>query len=158
MFVGVDVMIYYPLIATVILLIYGVACYYLQRNEIKRDNKMFRCRPSSKNILIKLKFFKYDWRFNYFLLIPYLLAWTIFFLIISLYFLYWFGIKEIQIILLQNWLLSIIMVLWLIMIIYICIIQQIINVYNGKANNFTKEDEKILKEIMKENKKDKTNK
>lgn len=150
--------IYTPLVFSIIILVYGLVCYYVQKYEINEDSKLFKYRPSKNNILIKLKLFKYDWKFNYLLLIPYLISWIIFITILILYILYWIGIEYLINLFSLEIFHTLLFIFIFLMIIYICIIQQIINVYNGKANNFTKEDKKILKEIMKENKKDKTDK
>ena len=146
---------YYSLGAAMVLLVYGWMCYYLQKYEIYEGNKLFKCRPSIDNVLIRLKLFKYDWRFNYFLLIPYLLAWTVFLATIVMYCFYWCGIKELEVILLQKWFLLIIVCLFLAVMIYIGVIQIIINLYNGKAKRFSKEEKKILKEIMSSKKENK---
>jgi len=140
--------IYYPLLGAVLLLSYGAMCYYLQKHEIQSNNKMFKHRPSSNHILIKLKLFKYDWKFNYWLLIPYLLAWNIFLGTICLYLFYWCGIKALETILLQKWFLLIIGVLCLIMMIYAPVIQAVIFRYNSITKKIGKDEKIILKKVI----------
>ena len=85
--------IYVPLMLVIFIFVFGVIWYYIQTYEIHKDSKLFKYRPSKDNILIRLKLFKYDWKFNYLLLIPYLISLVIFVCVLIIYMLYLFGIK-----------------------------------------------------------------
>lgn len=139
---------YTPLVFAVIILYLGILCYYLQKYEIDENSKLFKYRPNKNNILIKLKLFKYDWRFNYFLLIPYLISWLVFIITLILYMLYWIGVKCLIDLFLMYWFHRALVILILLMEIYIATLQTIINFYNEKAYSLTKEEKKLLKQIM----------
>ena len=124
--------IYTPLVFSLIILYLGIICYYMQKYEINEDSKLFKYRPNENNILIKLKLFKYDWRFNYLLLIPYLIAWGIFIIIFVLYFLYWVGVKGLINLFSLYWCHIVLLIVMFLMVIYIAVIKEIINFYNSK--------------------------
>ena len=88
-------MIYLPMIMSIFSVAIGALIYYLPKYEITDYNSINKYKISKNNILIKLKLFKYDNRFNYFLLIPYLLTWIIFFVVFILYVLYWYGLSAV---------------------------------------------------------------
>ena len=122
--------IYTPLVFSIIFLYFGVICYYLQKYEINEDNKLFKYRPNKNNILIKFKLFRYDWRFNYLLLIPYLISWLVFLITLILYMLYWIGVKCLIDLFLMYWFHIALLILILLMVIYIATLQPIVNFYN----------------------------
>ena len=127
--------IYVPLVLAVLLLYFGIICYYVPKYEINEDNKLFKYRPSKDNILIRLKLFKYDWKFNYLLLIPYLISLVIFVSVLIIYMLYLFGIKYIKILLLSNLFNIFLFIFVFMLIIYDTILKEIINYYNGKSKD-----------------------
>lgn len=141
--------IYTPFVLSIIILYFGIICYYVQKYEINEDNNLFKYRPNKNNILIKLKLFKYDWRFNYLLLIPYLISWSIFLITLILYIIYWVGGQYLINLFSNYWFHISLLVLIFLMLIYIAIIKEIINFYNGKTKSFTKEEKKLLKEVIK---------
>lgn len=98
-------LIYFPLFWGAFLVVLGINIYYLHRYGGIKDNSVLnKYKPSRKNILIKLKLFKYDNNFNYFLLIPYLIAWNLFFVVLILYIIYWCGIVELEWLFASKWL------------------------------------------------------
>ncbi len=96
-------LIYAPLFIAVFLVFLGSLVYYVQGYEITDNNDFNKYKLSSKNILIKLKLFKYDNRFNYFLLIPYLITWNLFFIIFILYIIYWCGLTGLESFFASKW-------------------------------------------------------
>ena len=96
-------MIYFPLVCSIVTVACGAILYYIQRYEITNNNKFNRYKVPPNNILIKLKLFRYDNRFNYFLLIPYLIAWNLFFIILILYIIYWCGVVELEVFFVNKW-------------------------------------------------------
>ena len=97
-------MIYLPLFLSVVLVGAGAVVYYIHRYGEIPDNSFYnKYKPSKNNILIKLKLFKYDNNFNYFLLIPYLVAWNLFFAIVVLYIVYWCGATELETLFMSEW-------------------------------------------------------
>ena len=64
--------IYSPLWLAICIVVAGWMIYYSQKYRIGDASTMNKYKLSPTHILIKLKLFKYDNRFNYFLLIPYL--------------------------------------------------------------------------------------
>lgn len=113
------------MIATAVLLV-GVMCYFLQKYEINETNVLYKYRPSKNNILIKLHLFKYNKRFNYFLLIPYLISWFIFIAIFTLYLVYWLGVKKLEMLFLGQLLNTILAIFLVLLFIYTVFIQYII--------------------------------
>lgn len=89
-------MYYYSLTLASCILLMGIMCYFLQRFDINEDSKLYKYRPKPNHILLKLKIFKDNKRFNYFLLIPYLLSWFVFISVFFLYCLYWLGVPYIR--------------------------------------------------------------
>ena len=87
------------LIAAVMLLVWSSLIYFKLKRPITDYSKLNKYKLSKNNILIKLKLFKYDNRFNYLLLIPYLTTWGIFFVSLILYIIYWCGVSALVIIL-----------------------------------------------------------
>ena len=96
---------------SIYLLLYGMigvvglanVIYHFHRYEIGDSSKLNKYRLSPNHILIKLRLFKYNNNFNYFLLIPYLIAWILFFIIFILYIIYWCGIKILEVFFLNQW-------------------------------------------------------
>lgn len=142
--------IYFPLMFAGAIVLLGMACYHMIKYEINEDSKLFRYRPSRNNILIKLKLFKYDWKFNYLLLIPYLISWGVFFVIIVSYIVYWSGCKRLEKIFTLKGIHLTMFCLIILYELYIAIIQIIINKFNGKAKNYTKEEKELAKKILKD--------
>lgn len=124
---------YYPLFFVIAILYFGVVCYFFQKYDINEDSKLYKYRPKPNNILLKLKIFRNNKRFNYFLLIPYLLSWFVFISVFFLYCLYWFGVPYIQKILSSVILKLGLCIVLIIIMIYIAIIQQIIGSFNSAA-------------------------
>ena len=89
--------IYSPLWLAICIVVAGWMIYYSQKYRIGDASTMNKYKLSPTHILIKLKLFKYDNRFNYFLLIPYLVSWGLFLLIFVLYILYWLGVAQLKI-------------------------------------------------------------
>lgn len=150
---------YYSLYCAFCILCSGVMCYFLQRFDISEDSKLYKYRPKPNNILLKLKIFKNNKRFNYFLLIPYLLSWFVFISVFFLYCLYWLGVPYIQEIL-SSVILNLVLCIFLISImLYIGIIQIIIERFESVAGCTDKESQKIAQEeIRRALKKSKTKK
>lgn len=78
------------------------------------------------HILIRLKLFKYDNNFNYFLLVPYLIAWNLFFVILILYIIYWFGVTSMTAFFTNKWCILALLIVLLLYMGYGGIIQQVI--------------------------------
>ncbi len=96
--------IYFPLFSAIFLIFCGIIVYYVHRyGDIPDDSFYNKYKPSKNSLLIRLKLFKYDNNFNYFLLIPYLIAWNLFFVVLILYILYWCGITELSNIFINKW-------------------------------------------------------
>ena len=142
--------IYIPLILAVLILLFGMICYHLLKYEINEDSKLYKYRPKSNNILIRLKLFKYNWKFNYFLLVPHLISWAIFLTVVVFYTVYWLGGGWLKSIFLLRWVQILIFCLLLLLYIYCAIIQQVINRYNDKAKKSNKDEEKLIKGIIKD--------
>ena len=121
---------WYPLISGGFCVLMGWACYRLEKYIIGEDSKLNKYRASPNSILIKLKLFKYDWRFNYLLLIPYLISITVFLLILLLYILYWIGISQIGYVLWSVWFNILLIFLTLLIMVYAGSIQEYI-FHNG---------------------------
>ena len=139
---------YAVLVAGVAVLMYGIICYFLQKFDITENNKLYRYRPKESNLLIKWKIFKYNLRFNYFLLIPYLFAWVLFIVILILYCVYWCGVSQLKNVLSSKIFIGSMGGIILLMMLYIGIIQVIIsrNYINEKKD---KEAKKIEKDEIK---------
>ena len=85
-------LIYAPLLIAVFLIGWSADTYYNHRYDIGTSSSMNKYRLPREHILIRLKLFKYNNNFNYFLLIPYLIAWNLFFMIFIFYSIYWCGV------------------------------------------------------------------
>ena len=97
-------LIYCPLALSLLVLFAGAIVYYVHRYGGIPDNSFYnKHKPSKNNFLIRLKLFKYDNNFNYFLLIPYLIAWNLFFVIVILYIIYWCGVMELKNVFMCKW-------------------------------------------------------
>lgn len=96
-------LIYLLLLGMMAIVYIGMCIYYFHRYDIGDSSKLNKYRLSPNNILIKLKLFKYNNNFNYFLLIPYLIAWNLFFIVFILYIIYWCGIKNLESFFLNKW-------------------------------------------------------
>ena len=97
-------LIYGPLIGAILLVLSGAMLYYVHRyGGLSEKSILNKYKPSKNNFLIKLKLFKYDNNFNYFLLVPYLMAWIILFLVFVLYILYWCGIVNLYYFFINKW-------------------------------------------------------
>ena len=94
---------YFPLFNAIFSVVCGAIVYYCQRAPISNNSKLNKYKLSKTNILIKLKLFKYDNRFNYFLLIPYLFSWLVFFVIVVLYIIYWCGVIGLESFFVSKW-------------------------------------------------------
>ncbi len=71
--------------------------YYSHRyGDISDNSDLNKYKLSEKNILIRLKLFKYNNNFNYLLLIPYLIAWNLLFALLILYIIYWCGVVGLE--------------------------------------------------------------
>lgn len=103
----------------------GVCIYYVQRNEIGKNNLLYKYRPKNNSILLRLKLFKDDVRFNYFCLIPYILSWNIFFLVFIAYIIFWSGVKKIGDILSNKITIFVFMGILLLFALYLAIIEQV---------------------------------
>ena len=69
-------LVYFPLIISIYLVYLSATIYYSHRYTIRNSSTFNKYRLSPNNILIRLKLFKYNNDFNYFLLIPYLMICT----------------------------------------------------------------------------------
>ena len=133
-------MVYSSLLLAASLLLTGYICYFLQKFEIGETNKLYRFRPSKNNLLIKLRIFKYDWRFNYFLLIPYLFSWGIFLTVFILYILYWTKINTMKDLFLSYWFNFTLAAFIILMMIYIAVIQVVIDMNSLPDFRFPKDE------------------
>lgn len=146
---------YYSLIAAGCILLMGFLCFFCQRADITEENKLYKYRPNANSVLLRLKLFKNNKRFNYFLLVPYISSWTIFIIIFFLYFLYWVGVPYIQEIISSVILVGTLLGVWIIVSIYTAIIQQVIINMNESAKiNNDKDSQKIaenkIRNVIKE--------
>ena len=97
-------LIYFPLGLSIMLVIAGAIVYYVHRYGGIPDNSFYtKFKLSKNNFLIRLKLFKYDNNFNWFLLIPYLIAWNLFFVVVILYIIYWCGVAELECFFVSKW-------------------------------------------------------
>ncbi len=140
--------IYSPLCLAVCIVVAGWMIYYSQKYKIGDTSTMNKYKLSPTHILIKLKLFKYDNRFNYFLLIPYLASWSLFLIIVVLYVLYWFGIVVLANLFGSKFFIFSLMGLLLLYMAYMGGIQQLILNSNGieKPNFLTDEKRKNEKD------------
>lgn len=126
--------IYSPIILVVCLVLAGVNLYYVRRYGGIPENSFFnKYKPSKDSILIRLKLFKYDNNFNYFLLVPYILVWNISLSIVFLYIIYWCGIKELKILFLNKWFILSIIIFVILIVVYGRLID-LMRIY-GKSND-----------------------
>lgn len=137
-------MIYSPLCLAICIVVAGWMIYYSQKYKISDTSTMNKYKLSPTHILIKLKLFKYDNRFNYFLLIPYLASWSLFLIIVVLYVLYWFGIVVLANLFGSKFFIFSLMGLLLLYMAYMGGIQQLILNSNGieKPNFLTDKEQK----------------
>ncbi|MBQ3506310.1 MAG: hypothetical protein IJA89_06025 [Clostridia bacterium] len=88
---------YAELVMSAAILFLAISQYYFPRNKIEENSAFDKFQLSKKNILIKLKFFRYGPMFNYFTVIPYLYAWILFLSVFISYVLYWVGVLSVQV-------------------------------------------------------------
>ena len=81
---------------------------------------------SQDHFFIKLKLFKYDNNFNLLFLIPYLIAWSLFFAVLIVYIFYWCGALALVTLLTNKWVNLFLIVLLLLCMGYSAIIDQVI--------------------------------
>lgn len=123
-------------------LLCGILVYYVQAYEITDYNSFNKYKISKNNILIKLKLFKYDNRFNYFLLIPYLITCCIFIVVLILYVVYLFGVVELLMLIINKYVNLVLYGLAVLLLVYKTIIRKVIlNSYSHQKYNFS-EDKK----------------
>ena len=135
--------IYSPLWLAICIVVAGWMIYYSQKYRIGDASTMNKYKLSPTHILIKLKLFKYDNRFNYFLLIPYLVSWGLFLLIFVLYILYWLGVAQLKIFLENKFFILSLMGLLLLYMLYMGGMQQhILNSNRIEKPNFVVENKK----------------
>ena len=135
--------IYSPLWLAICIVVAGWMIYYSQKYKIGDTSTMNKYKLSQTHILIKLKLFKYDNRFNYFLLIPYLVSWGLFLLIFVLYILYWLGVAQLKIFLGNKFFILSLMGLLLLYMLYMGGMQQhILNSNRIEKPNFVVENKK----------------
>ena len=85
------------LIGVGFLIFLGAQLYYSPRYDIGNSHAFYKGKLSQKNILIKLKLFKYNDNCNWFLLVPYLLAWNLFIATFIVYIVYWCGVQQLAV-------------------------------------------------------------
>ena len=104
-----------------------------------RNNSIYdKYKLSPNNILIRLKLFKYNNDANWVLIIPYLIAFCISFLVILLYVIYMCGALKLRVLLESSWFVVPLFVVSPILILYYAIIRQIIlEDYKNEPLNFT---------------------
>lgn len=135
--------IYSPLWLAICIVVAGWMIYYSQKYRIGDASTMNKYKLSPTHILIKLKLFKYDNRFNYFLLIPYLVSWGLFLLIFVLYILYWLGVAQLKIFLGNKFFILSLMGLLLLYMLYMGGMQQhILNSNRIEKPNFIVKNKK----------------
>lgn len=135
--------IYSPLWLAICIVVAGWMIYYSQKYRIGDASTMNKYKLSPTHILIKLKLFKYDNRFNYFLLIPYLVSWGLFLLIFVLYILYWLGVAQLKIFLGNKFFILSLIGLLLLYMLYMGGMQQhILNSNRIEKPNFVVENKK----------------
>ncbi len=136
-------LIYSPLWLVICIVIAGAMIYYSQKYKIDDASAMNKYKLSPKNILIKLKLFKYDNRFNYLLLIPYLVSVGAFLILFVLYVLYWLGVAELGNLIKAEFFIFSLISLLLLYMIYMAVIQQhILNSNRVEVPNFIIENKK----------------
>ena len=147
-----NIIIYFPLYWAIILVGLGIMLYYFHQYEIRESSSINKYRLSPNSILIKMKLFKYDKNFNWLLLIPYLIVWNLFFVVLILYIIYWCGAICLEAVFINKWINISLIILVFLMGGYYCIIRQsILYSSNSNKSNFTTEDE------QKKDEKDKNN-
>ena len=135
-------LVYFPLFNAIFSVVCGAIVYYVQRVPISTNSKLNKYKLSPKSILIKLKLFKYDNRFNYFLLIPYLFSWLLFFAVLILYIVYWCGIIQLESFFLCMWVNLSMALIPLGLMIYSAFMRELISCTNGLEKPDFKIDEK----------------
>lgn len=144
---------FFPLILAILLVVWGVDMYYNHRYDIADESTLNKYRLPKEHFLIKLKLFKYNNDFNYFLLVPYLMGWNIFFIILTLYILYWCGVTSLVNFFTSKWVLAILFLLYILYLLYFGIFQHII-----LLSNRTRKTDFKWEENSKEADKDNSNK
>lgn len=119
-------LLYAPLTLAVLLVFMGFSNYYHHRYTIEDSSTLNKYKLAQDHILIRLKLFKYDNNFNYFLLVPYLIAWVLLFVALILYIIYWCGAVEMAFFFKNKVLLASLVVVLLLYMGYGGIIQQVI--------------------------------
>ena len=145
-------LVYFPLFNAIFSVVCGAIVYYVQRVPISTNSKLNKYKLSPKSILIKFKLFKYDNRFNYFLLIPYFFSWLLFFIILILYIVYWCGIIQLESFFACKWVNILMSFIPLGLMIYSAFIRELISCTNGleKPDFKIDEKEKMGKDIGKD--------
>jgi hypothetical protein len=138
---------YGPLVLAAGIFLWGFVGFFLQPDITKR-NKLYKYRPKSNSLLLRLKLFKDNKRFNYFLLIPYIVSWVIFIVIFCLYCLYWFGVPYMQDILDSTIFLAVLLGIYFMYMLYIAVMKQvIINLSSSVSSTMSKKDEQSQKMV-----------
>lgn len=98
-----SVKVYAALIGVSFLVLWAARLYYFPRYKIGDSRTFYKGKLSKNNILIKLGFFKYNDNANWFLLIPYLLAWILFIATLIAYIVYWSGVEQLVVFFTSKW-------------------------------------------------------
>ncbi len=145
-------LIYAPLVIAVFLVLCGAMVYYVQGYKITDNNKINKYKLSPNNILIRLKLFKYNNKFNLLLVVPYLITWNLFFVVLILYIVYWCGLTGLGSFFASRWVNFSLSGLSLLILTYHAFIRQkILYGYTLAKPNFVMEDEQTKDEKDKNN-------
>ena len=144
-------LLYAPLTLVVLLVVMGFSNYYHHRYTIEDSSTLNKYKLAQDHILIRLKLFKYDNNFNYFLLVPYLIAWGLLFVALILYSIYWCGVVEMAFFFKNKALLASLVVALLLYMGYGGIIQQVILHSNRLDTPTFTMDNEVTVEQEKEN-------
>ena len=98
-----SVKVYALLIGVSFLVLWAARLYYLPRYNIGDSRAFYKGKLSPNNILIKLKLFKDNDNSNWFLLVPYLLAWNLFIATLIAYIVYWSGVEQLAAFFTSKW-------------------------------------------------------
>lgn len=141
-----DFIFYVPLIFALVIVFEAIVLYNAQKGIIKDSSKFSRFKLSEKNILIRLRLFKYDNDTNYFFVIPLLLAWNIFLTILIVYMIYSFGVTTLKSIIMAQWFILFSTIPVPIFIIYFALIRELIfDSYKNQKPNFITDKEENSK-------------
>lgn len=120
------ILIYMPLITTIMMVFFGVLTYFHHKYKIDDENVINKFKLAQDHLFIKLKLFKYDNNFNLLFLIPYLIAWSLFFAVLIVYIFYWCGALALATLLTNKWVNLFLIVLLLLYMGYGAIMDQVI--------------------------------